>query len=183
MRPHTHLNPASMESLEPRLMLAADPFAGSTLLIAGPPSPASATTKSPDAGATFIPGYLNIPDFDWWYGSSPTTAGMQVAWWQYIMRGRLHDVNTSVYPGGGEQWQYGKYPSLDSSVFNVPSYSNGVVAGWAYQNSAVWDPAYSAWENESAQGHLPDSIADFLGTFSDMERITPMGPAPVRVGT
>lgn len=99
-------------------------------------------TSAPTAGAVILP--VLPPDYDWWYGCTPTAAGMMFAWWDLT-------YDSDVFPGDPTDWVYGAYPSSNPDDF---THANGVVAGW---NHAQNNPS-------SYQGHPPDSLADFLLT-------------------
>ena len=114
--------------------------------------------RPPSGGAVFVPHRV-ITDYDWWYGCSPTTGGLHASWWDDEVQ--LWDPTYTTFPGDPSAWLFNIYPSSNPADFVVPAHANGVVNGWAHASGG------DTWE-----GHVPDSIGDFMltvdgGSYSD----------------
>jgi len=112
--------------------------------------------RSPSSGAVFIPDYDQITDYDWWYGCSPTAAGMHAQWWSDSLAAQGLDV----FPGDPTAFRYVQEPNFNPNNFDVPGTANGVVAGWEHhQSGQAAGNTHGYWE-----GHVPDSLADWFLT-------------------
>jgi len=170
-------SPVVLEQLERRLLLSVDtvyPMALGTLATMSDPQ-ALLLAESPigpgyppplwageygapprdPANAVFVPHYDQVPDYDWWYGCSPTAGGMHAAWWDYEVKlpAWMDDPGASAFPGNPQNWLWGAYPSTDAGDFSVPAFANGVVNGW-----------FHIYDGDTREGHMPDSIGDFMMT-------------------
>ena len=114
--------------------------------------------RPPSPGAVFVP-HPTVTDYDWWYGCSPTTGGLQTDWWNDEVQ--LWDASLTTFAGDPTNWLFDIYPSSNPADFAVPDHANGVITGWAH-----------ASDGDTWQGHVPDSIADFMltvggGSYAD----------------
>jgi len=162
--------------------------------------------------AVAVPDYRWLRDnanYDWWFGCAPTAVGMLAAYWDHMLK--TADFTFDVFPGDPTKWVDTDITSLqdwiytdpsrifadidrrgviESELFTVPKYANGVVSGWRHLYEADWashweDPGSGVpgardYEEEFAldtwKGHAPDSIADFLLTETILENPTPYSP-------
>lgn len=157
--------------------------------LSGTPTPPA---FPPALSAGYVDEYLwnrDNADYDWW-GCAPTAGAMLGAYWDYLLR--FEDPNASVFPGDPTNFVpttkdtpydfsdadgdfYLDWRSrVDSSLFAVPEYANGVITGWSYIQEADWgshlvpgsgevDPVgYQEFIPSTWFGHVPDSLADFM---------------------
>jgi hypothetical protein len=87
-----------------------------------------------------------VPDYEWWYGCSPTSAGMMMGY--YDREGYLGMVS-----GGAE---------LESFIGPAPN-ANAAIASAGHIN-AFWDGYGVANDPNPASHPTNDSLADFMGT-------------------
>jgi len=121
-----------------------------------------------DLGDKSVTGYSqggvlpNTPDYDWWYGCSPTSAGMMMAY--YDINGYNGLRYDNLVPGGAAElnthWETGG-PTGWTALANHIIASQGHVADF-----------YSGGNNASGDDvdppfHQFDSLADFMGTSQD----------------
>jgi hypothetical protein len=94
----------------------------------------------------------NAPDYDWWYGCSPTSAGMLMGY--YDIGGRYPNL---VGGGVAELSTYGAGPYIANDAIA----SSGHIADfWVAYGHFGDDPDYYG-------GHGRDCLADFMGTSQD----------------
>ena len=95
----------------------------------------------------------NAPDYKWWYGCSPTSAGMLMGY---------YDIN-GTYPNliGGGVAELTTYPGPGPYIANAAIASSGHIADY-------W-VAYGNFGNDPVPGgsHAFDCLADFMGTSQD----------------
>ncbi len=92
-----------------------------------------------------------VPDYNWWYGCSPTSVGMMMGY--YDRRG--YD---NLIPGGvAELSNYGN----DNAIVNAAIASQGHINAFHIGDTGV------SGDDILNTGHAPDSLADFMGTSQD----------------
>lgn len=103
----------------------------------------------------------NAPDYDWWYGCSPTSAGMMMGYYDRNGYGGLYYDN--LVPGGqAELSTFGPGPYIANDAIASKGHTDHFYPGdmvTAYGNSGDDIPGRT-----SAQF---DSLADFMGTSQD----------------
>jgi len=100
----------------------------------------------------------NAPDYGWWYGCSPTSAGMMMGF--YDINGYAGLSYDNLVPGGtAELSTYGGGSGWDALANNVIA-SQGHVADF-------YRSVYGASGDDDYQGRAFDSLADFMGTSQD----------------
>lgn len=103
---------------------------------------------------------LAAPDYQWWYGCSPTAAGMMLAFYDRDGYGGRTYANilpgavaaASTYPSTAGNWDY-NFQSIIASQGHVADFYRG-----AYNTSG---------DDGAAPYHAFDSLADFMGTSQD----------------
>lgn len=104
-----------------------------------------ATTTVPDPG-----------DYDWWYGCSPTSAGMIMG--HYDVRGYNDQFYNNLVPGGqAENNTYGAGPYLANDAIASSGHISDFYGG-GYE--AFGDDVAEPW-------HSFNCLADFMGTSQD----------------
>ena len=95
---------------------------------------------------------LDLPfDYDWWYGCSPTAAGLLFGWWE-------EHGYPNVFAGNHRDWVLGRpCPSFNPSHFED---AHGVVATWEHHQAGQDQGQYYG----SYAGHTPACLADFMLT-------------------
>jgi len=126
----------------------------------------------PEIGSYQQVGTLsNAPDYAWWYGCSPTSAGMMMGY--YDRNGYAGSTYDNLVPGG----------VAELSTFGAGPY----IANDAIASSGHVSDFYVAYGNI---GNDPnpnttrpfDCLADFMGTSQDLD-LTPPNPMNVDGGT
>jgi hypothetical protein len=102
----------------------------------------------------------NIPNYDWWYGCSPTAAGMIMGF--YDRNGYMGYSYGNLVPGGiAEQ---NSYPSISG---NWEYLCQNVIASTGHMKD-FYSGGYGASGDDAAEPfHNFDSLADFMGTSQD----------------
>ena len=102
-----------------------------------------------------IPTYQDVPEYRWWYGCSPTAAGMLFGWWDAQPGTKnLFDGDASAFWGdAGESADGGTRAMVASMSHIVAGQENGFNYG-DWHNS----PSYPQHEEN------PMSLADFMKT-------------------
>ena len=112
----------------------------------------------------------NTPDYRWWYGCTPTSAGMMVGYYDYNGYGGL--VYPNLVPGGRAE---------------LTTYPTGAPAGTYRAQAAIASDDHIAdyWTgignsgDDTCSGNLTtchgggDCLADFMGTSQDMAWLFP----------
>jgi len=111
-------------------------------------SPAEARGDKPLVGGQALDG---VPEYQWWYGCSPTSGGMLVGYWD----GRpgfenLYDGDASVWGGDGDA-------GTKSMVASTAHITAGAENGYTYGD---WHNSTSYPNHEDN----PDCVADFFKT-------------------
>lgn len=118
----------------------------------------------------------NAPDYDWWYGCSPTSAGMMMGYYDINGYGGL--VYPNLVPGG----------TAELNTFPAGTYiANDTIA--TSQHIADYWVLYGNIGNDPCTGNLTtchgggNCLADFMGTSQDMTWLSPgcdatLGPPP-----
>ncbi len=99
----------------------------------------------------------NAPDYSWWYGCSPTSAGMMMGYYDINgYRGLRYD---NLVPGGtAELSNYGNSGAITNSAIA----SSGHIADY-------WTGYGHSGDDPHPNGtHSFDSLADFMGTSQDL---------------
>ena len=102
----------------------------------------------------------NVSDYDWWYGCSPTSAGMMMAYYDINgYDGLLYDnlvpggqAELSSFPSTPGQWDY----LAQSAIASPEHVSDFYVSGYDRSGDDV-----------RGTRHDFDSLADFMGTSQD----------------
>ena len=96
---------------------------------------------------------LNAPDYDWWYGCSPTVAGMMMGYYDIYGYGGLRYDN--LVPGGtAEMSTYGSGPYL----------ANDAIASQGHIDDFYSDGYEASGDDVPPPWHEFNSLADFMGT-------------------
>jgi hypothetical protein len=99
---------------------------------------------------------LNAPDYDWWYGCSPTSAGMMMGY--YDINGYAGLTYDNLVPGGtAELTNYGNPGALANQAIASDGH---IVDFWVGYGQFGNDP------NPNTARSF-DSLADFMGTSQD----------------
>ena len=111
----------------------------------------------------YVQGYTlpNAPDYAWWYGCSPTSAGMMMGY--YDINGYKGSSYGNLVPGGtAELSTYGNPGALVNNIIA----SAGDIADF-YKTP----PGYGgSGDDNPAPWHAFNSLADFMGTSQDPRR-------------
>jgi len=126
------------------------------LIWAGPAVAADITSYSEGGGLS------NAPDYAWWYGCSPTSAGMLMAYYDlYGYAGLDYD---NLIPGGdAELTSYGGFPSAVAPLATSAIASAGHIADFYVTGYGTSGDDYTG----GSTPHTFDSLADFMGTSQD----------------
>jgi hypothetical protein len=114
-----------------------------------PPEPVKGIVEGPLPLGAVV---LDRPfDYDWWYGCSPTAAGMYFGWWD-------EHGYPNVFPRDHRDWVLGlDCPNFDPANFED---AHGTVASWEHHQSGQdYGWKYGFW-----RGHPPACLADFMLT-------------------
>jgi len=127
------------DDAKPPMVTGPDDFSTATLGLTDP---------RPVIGANPLTG---VPRYLWWYGCSPTSGGMMVAYWdQRPGLGNLYDGDASIWGGDGAS---GTRSMVASTAHITAGAENSYTFG-DWHNSASY-PAHEA---------NPDCMADFMQT-------------------
>lgn len=98
----------------------------------------------------------DAPDYDWWYGCSPTSAGMMMGY--YDINGYDGLYYNNLVPGG----------SANLSTFGAGPYiANNAIASLGHIADFYSGGYGASGDDVSAPWHSFDSLADFMGTSQD----------------
>jgi hypothetical protein len=140
-------------------------------------APASAVTIGPDPDPSTSSGLLTVGGqelgfyrqeapvllgstgtYDWWYGCSPTAAGMMIGY--YDRNGYAGSDYSNLVPGGvAEANSFGNPGALVNSTIASPGHIADFYTG-GYLASGDDNPQSQTW-------HTFDSLADFMGSSQD----------------
>ena len=96
-------------------------------------------------------------NYDWWYGCSPTSAGMLMGY--YDRNGYAGNSYNNLVPGGlAETNTFGAGPYLANSIIASSGHIADFYAG-----------GYEAENDDLPVSHSFDCLADFMGTSQDSE--------------
>lgn len=104
-----------------------------------------------------VQGYTlpNAPDYAWWYGSAPTSAGMMMGYYDINGYGGL--LYDNLVPGGtAELSNYGNPGALANNIIASPGHKND-----------FYKSGYGGSGDDTYAGRSFDSLADFMGTSQD----------------
>jgi len=107
-----------------------------------------------------VPG---MPDYDWWYGCSPTSAGMVLGKYDRDGYGSLTHYYSNIAPGGDAETR------LDTTVPNPRTsypYATSMIASSGHVQD-FYAGGYQAYGDDNYQGRAFDCLADFMGTSQD----------------
>lgn len=117
---------------------------------------------SPFAGATKIVAHhqgailANAPDYDWWYGCSPTSAGMMMGY--YDINGYDGLTYDNLVPGG----------TAELSSYGIPgALANSVIASSGHIADFYSGGYMASGDDVTPPFHSFNSLADFMGTSQD----------------
>jgi len=115
-------------------------------------------------GVNPLPG---APNYDWWYGCSPTSAGMLMGY--YDNNGYAGLNYTNLVPGGAaETNSYGGGGGLDFDGDPTPSLlCNRAIASAGHIADFYVGPFGASGDDVAPPHHTPNSLADFMGTSQD----------------
>ena len=136
------------------------------VLLSAAPVKADLTSASIDEIAYYrqgIPETLsNSPDYAWWYGCSPTSAGMMMGY--YDINGYQSLIYDNLVPGGtAEPETFVGPPTGGSALANQAIASAGHITDYySGANGASGD------DLPAAPTHSFNSLADFMGTSQDL---------------
>jgi hypothetical protein len=103
----------------------------------------------------------NAPAYDWWYGCSPTSAGMMMGYYDINGYGGLRYDN--LIPGGpAELSTFGNSSALANQIIA----SSGHITDF-YGGESPSDGLNKSGDDLAAPYHSFDSLADFMGTSQD----------------
>lgn len=117
------------------------------------------------AGATAISYYAeggilgNAPAYDWWYGCSPTSAGMMMGY--YDNNGYSGFRYDNLVPGGTAEL------STFSGSTGWNALANNVIASQGHVNDFYKGGYLASGDDATSQLHNFNSLADFMGTSQD----------------
>lgn len=98
----------------------------------------------------------NAPDYDWWYGCSPTSAGMMMGY--YDINGYAGLSYDNLVPGGtAELSSFGNSSALVNNIIA----SQGHISDFYYKGYGASD------DDIEPPFHEFNSLADFMGTSQD----------------
>ncbi len=127
-------------------------------------------TDIPGVGYSIQGGVLsNSPDYDWWYGCSPTSAGMVMGYYDRNGYGGLYYNN--LVPGGTAEISSHGNPSaivnniIASTGHQYDFYSASI---YGYNTGGSTGKGYLvSGDDVSAPFHSFNCLADFMGTSQD----------------
>jgi hypothetical protein len=127
-------------------------LAFSLLVVSGAAADISGLSNYKTGSITTLTG----SDYAWWYGCSPTSAGMMMGYYDRMGYGGMSYGN--LVPGGvAEQQTYGNPGALANKIIASPGHVNDFYSG-----------GYGALGDDNAQPwHSFNSLADFMGTSQD----------------
>lgn len=103
----------------------------------------------------------NVPAYDWWYGCSPTSAGMMMGY--YDINGYDGLRYDNLVPGGvAELSTFGNSGALANQIIASPGHITDFYGG-----ESPSDGSNKSGDDLSAPYHIFDSLADFMGTSQD----------------
>lgn len=104
----------------------------------------------------------DAPDYDWWYGCSPTSAGMMMGYYDRNGYGGLYYEN--LVPGG--QAELNTFVGTGTYANNAIA-SSGHIANFYRDSDDVGDNPYLDSNDDQPSGRSFDCLADFMGTSQD----------------
>lgn len=109
---------------------------------------------------------LNGPSYGWWYGCSPTAAGMMVGY--YDRNGYAGKKYDNLVPGGmAEISTIYKDPARNALIKNVIASQGHVNDFYGGDSNAGFDKYLNSGDDLPGPHHTFDSLADFMGTSQD----------------
>jgi len=114
--------------------------------------------------AAQVPG---MPDYDWWYGCSPTAAGMVLGKYDRDGYGADTDYYANIAPGGDAETR------LDAGVADPRAsypFATSMIASSGHAQDFYPDyvNGYGAYgDDNTGMVHTFDCLADFMGTSQD----------------
>ena len=106
-------------------------------------------------GVTLGGNLSNAPDYDWWYGCSPTSAGMMMGY--YDINGYGGESYDNLVPGGTAELN--TFPTGTYLVNSVIASDEHIADYWVGYGQSGNDP--------DPGGHLDNCLADFMETSKD----------------
>ena len=100
---------------------------------------------------------LNGPSYSWWYGCTPTSAGMMMGYYDQKGYGGLSYAN--LVPGGVAE-------NVTNGNLVWDALAKKTIASQGHVNS-YYISGYLGSGDDINIGHTPDSLADFMGTSQD----------------
>ena len=125
------------------------------LVMAGP-SRATSLGSYSQGSPVYSQGQENSPDYDWWYGCSPTAAGMMVGF--YDINGYEGLTYDNLVPGGTAEL---------SSFGDTHAIVNNVIASDGHIEDFYTGGYGQSGDDTDSTHHDFDSLADFMGTSQD----------------
>ncbi len=137
-------------------------FGSASTLIAGQVSPGQSFITLPDGRELGFRtqgtsnSLSNPGDYDWWYGCSPTSAGMMMGF--YDRNGYAGKQYGNLVPGG----------VAEASTFGAGPYLvNSIIASTGHISDFYGGGYLASGDDKPAPFHSFDSLADFMGTSQD----------------
>lgn len=128
------------------------------LLVGASATTSLATSARPVASLQGAVTIGNTTDYDWWYGCSPTAAGMIIG--HYDRNGYDGMDYSNLVPGG----------VAEDSTFGIPGQEflvNGIIASQGHIDDFYSDGYLASGDDVLTGVHEFDSLADFMGTSQD----------------
>jgi hypothetical protein len=117
-----------------------------------------------ELGYTQQAGVLpNAPDYDWWYGCSPTSAGMMMGYYDINGYNGLYYPN--LVPGGTAELS--TYPTTGTYIANDAIASVGHYTAFYNDSDGDSDPYMDSGDDLARDPSAFNCLADFMGTSQD----------------
>jgi hypothetical protein len=127
----------------------------------------SAATVKADVTSIEMPELVvhiqGSPDYDWWYGCSPTSAGMMMGY--YDINGYDSLYYNNLVPGGTAETS--NYGGVDTDGDTDPDLLCNMTIASAVHIADFWTGYGNSGDDPLAEGHSFNCLADFMGTSQD----------------
>ena len=126
-------------------------------------APNGETLEARHIGQTLL---SNAPDYDWWYGCTPTSAGMMMGYYDRNGYGGL--VYPNLVPGGRAEMN--TFPAGTYIANDTIASSQHIADYWTGSGNSGDDPCNGNLTTCHGGGNC---LADFMGTSQDMAWLSP----------